>query len=989
MIGTPVLRIHALLSLAILLVASVLLSPLARAQQGDLNQQLQLFNSLPPDQQQALMQRLTGQGGDQTGLGTVNTTGIGGLPGGLSGTNFNGSQSVLMQQLQLQQRRRFLSSNTADQLQPNEPPTFKPGDTVLIQVALLPEQAKPASDQAPSPFAAITTTTPAPQTSVPNGAMAAQRPQDAPQRTIEELQAEERARIQEMIGHIRVNNPYKVDKDGNLRLPGIPPMAIAGLTEDLATRRVGANVAFEKVQVTLVRLPIDKTGKDALKPFGYDLFDNSTVGLLPTTNLPVPSDYVVGPGDTLTVQLFGTLNQSLRLIVGRNGQVNFPQIGPIEVAGQRYSAMQNDIEARVSRQIIGTRASVSMGEVRSINIFVLGGAMYPGSYAVSSLATVTTALFAAGGVKPYGSLRSIQVKRQGQLLRNFDLYDLLMRGDSSNDITLQSGDVVFIPAVGSVASVDGEVQRPAIYELKGEQSLADLLRMGGGLTPDADPSSAALVRVEADQRRVVLSVGPADQAAATLAVRNGDLLQISRLRPQLDSGITVQGFVYREKYAAWHEGIRLSEVIPSVDDIKTGADQNYLLIRREVPPNRHVAVVSADLVAALQAPGSAADVILMPRDRITVFDKDASRQWVIGPVLNELQLQSSAGDPTRIVHVEGQIKAPGEYPLEPGMRVSDLLRAGGGLDPAAYEGRAELSRYAVENGNERSTNVIEVDLAALRNGDRASDVLLQPFDRLSVKQITGWAEQDQVTLRGEVRFPGVYAVRPGETLQSVIKRAGGLTPLAFVDASLFTRTELKVREQEQLDRLAIRMRTEIAEVALMGVRAQQGAAPAALAVGETLLRQLSDAKAIGRLVIDLHAVMAGKMGSSDDVILRNGDTLIVPRQRQEVMVLGEVQDPTSHLFKRDMGRDDYIAQSGGPTRQADKKRIYVVRANGSVDAGNRGWFHNSDTVQIHQGDAIIVPLDTERLPALTVYGVVTQILYNLAIAAAEIHSTVP
>jgi polysaccharide export outer membrane protein len=323
------------------------------------------------------------------------------------------------------------------------------------------------------------------------------------------------------------------------------------------------------------------------------------------------------------------------------------------------------------------------------------------------------------------------------------------------------------------------------------------------------------------------------------------------------------------------------------------------------------------------------------------------------------------------------------------MHISDLLRAGGGLNPAAYEGRAELSRYTVENGSQRNTSVINVDLAALLNGDRSADVALQPFDRLSVKQISGWSEQDQVTLQGEVRYPGVYAIRPGETLQSVIKRAGGLTTYAFVDASLFLRTELKVREQEQLDRLAMRMRTEIAEVALMGVRAQQGSAPAALSVGETVLHQLTEAKAMGRLVIDLRAVMATKMGSSDDVILRNGDTLIVPRQRQEVMVLGEVQDPTSHLFKRDMSRDDYIAQSGGPTRQADNKRIYVVRANGSVDGGNRGWFHNGGGVGIHPGDAIVVPLDTERLPALTLWTAVTTILYNLAIAAAEVHATLP
>jgi len=377
----------------------------------------------------------------------------------------------------------------------------------------------------------------------------------------------------------------------------------------------------------------------------------------------------------------------------------------------------------------------------------------------------------------------------------------------------------------------------------------------------------------------------------------------------------------------------------------------------------------------------------MPRDTITVFDLEASRLWVIQSVMNELRQQSNLGEPTQIIHVDGQVKVPGDYPLEAGMRVSDLLRAGGGLNPDAYATRAELARYTVESGNQRQTQVLVVDLDAVRNGDSSADLQLQPFDRLSVKQISGWTDQDQVQLKGEVRFPGTYAVRPGETLQSVIKRAGGLTPYAFVDGSLFTRTELKVREQEQLDRLAIRLRTEIAEVALMGVRAQQGAAPSAISVGESLLRQLSDAKAVGRLVIDLRSVIVRKEGSSDDVILRNGDQLIVPKRRQEVMVLGEVQDPTSHLYKREMNRDDYIDQSGGPTRQADRSRIYVVRANGSVDTGSRGWFHHGASVGIQPGDAIIVPLDTERLPALTLYTAISTILYNVAIAAATAKSS--
>jgi protein involved in polysaccharide export with SLBB domain len=1001
-------RFSPLLGIAILTIALIAAPRDAQPQQADLSQQLQLFNTMTPEQQQAIMQRLGGQGslGSVTGLG-VSLGGSNG--GGLGGGTMNGSQAMLLQQLQLQQQRRLAGLLQGQ----SELQVFKPGDTVLVEVDLLQEKASKDDNQnnqnnqsnqnGPNGTQAAAQATPPNSSSInpallssaqlsllslDNG-MTGQRVQEQPQRTIEELQAEEKQKLEDMIEQIRARNPYELDSNGRLQLPGIPGMELAGLTEDLATRRVSAEPAFEKLHIKLTRLPLDKTGKEALKPFGYDLFDNSLLSLLPTLNAPVPSDYVMGPGDTLQVQLFGSQNQTLNLTVGRDGHVNFPQIGPVAVGGQRYSAIKSDIESRVARQMIGVRATVSMGETRTINVFVLGNAKYPGSYAVSGLATVTTALFAAGGVQSIGSLRSVQVKRMGETIRTFDLYDLLMRGDSSNDIKLLPGDVVFIPSVGPTAALDGEVQRPAIYELKDHDTVGNLIQMGGGLTPNADDAAAALIRVDAQQRRVVLDVNPVATSGASLPLRNGDALHVARLRPQLDSGVILQGYVYRSKYVAWHQGLRISEVIPSIDELKRDADQHYLLIRRELPPNRIVAVLSADLAAALRAPGTAADTPLMPRDTIMVFDLQTSREFVIQSLMGELRLQSNLGQPTEIVHIDGRVKVPGDYPLETGMRVSDLLRAGGSLDPAAYGVHAELSRYTVENGGQRDTRVISIDLAAIRAGDQSADIPLQAFDRLSIKQVSGWTEQDQVTLKGEVRFPGTYTIQPGETLHSVIDRAGGLTQFSFVEGSVFTRGELKVREQEQLDRLAARLRTEIAEVALMGVRAQQGSAPSAISVGDTLLRQLTGAKAVGRLVIDLKAVLRTKPGSSDDVILRNGDELIVPKQRQEVMVLGEVQDPTSHLYKRRMTRDDYIDQSGGPTREADRGRIYVVRADGSVDSGSHGWFHGGDSVEVHPGDAIVVPLDTERLPALTVWTAVTTILYNIAIAAAEVRATIP
>lgn len=991
--------------------------------QQDVGQELQLFNSLPPAQQQAVLQQLgiggggaLGMTGGLGGLGGIGGAGSGlGLSGGLFGNGMqNSSQAMLLQQQLLQQQRR--QQGLGGQL--GLVSGLKPGDTVLVDINLprpsSPASAAPAVVPGQLGLAALGTSAPSPQTSSPftnpsslSGAQLAELAQlastqngasTAPMPTPQPVQAGpgpqptgepetgEQQRLQDLVKVIAVHNPYQLDTNGQLLLPGIPPIPLAGLTEDLATRRVAAEPALAHLQIHVTRLPLEKVGAEGLKPFGYDLFDNSIVSFLPALNIPVPADYVIGPGDILQVQLYGNLNGSFNLIVSRDGHINFPQLGPIDVAGRRYSEAKSDIENRVAHQMIGEHANVSMGETRTINVFVLGAAKFPGSYTISGLATVTTALFAGGGVDTKGSLRHIEVKRQGETIRQLDLYDLLMRGDSSNDIKLLPGDVVFIPPVGSTASLGGAVLRPAIYELKGNQTAADLIQMGGGLAPDGDHTHAELTRFGPGQGRVVLDVNPSAINPNPPPLENGDVLQVPSLLPQLVSGVTLQGYIYRPRNVAWHSGLRLTEVIPFIDELKPDADQHYLLVRRELPPNHRIAVFSADLAAALANPGSMSDIVLMPRDIVTVFDLKNSRQYVIQPLMDELQLQSDLSQPTEVVHIEGRVKVPGDYPLEPGMRVSDLLRAGGGLEPSAYSARAELSRYDVLDGAEERTEVVPVDLNAVRSGRPDANLVLRAFDRLSVKEISGWTQAAQITLKGEVRFPGTYVIQRGETLRSVIDRAGGLTDLAFPDGAVFTRVELKQQEQEQLDRLAERMRMNIAEMALMATRAGLAGSESAITIGQSLLSQLQAAKAVGRLVINLEAVMHAKPGSSNDLLLRDGDQLIVPKRRQDVMVLGEVQDTTSLLYHPGLTRDDYIQQSGGTTSQADRAEIYVVRADGSVVTGNRGWFTSGGSVQIRPGDAIVVPLNVVSLPALTLWQQSTSILYNLAIAAAAVHA---
>jgi protein involved in polysaccharide export with SLBB domain len=435
--------------------------------------------------------------------------------------------------------------------------------------------------------------------------------------------------------------------------------------------------------------------------------------------------------------------------------------------------------------------------------------------------------------------------------------------------------------------------------------------------------------------------------------------------------------------------MRLSDLIPSVSHLKADADRRYILIQRQADVTGPIQAFSADLSAALSNPGGPDDPLLQNLDRATVFDVGRGRVAVVGPLLRQLRQQAVFGNPTREVEIGGMVHAPGDYPLEDGMRISDLIRAGGSLTDSAYGLTAEIASYRIENGARRIVDMQEVDLAAVLAGDPAADLLLSPFDQLNIRQVSEWRGRGSVLLQGEVRFPGRYPIESGETLASVIARAGGLTDLAFAEGSVFLREDLKEREREQIDRLIGRLESDIAIMMLQSGRAaaMQGVRgpEQSLAVGQSILGQLRGAEPLGRLVIDLPKLLAGTRAV--DVILRDGDRLFVPPLKQEVMVLGEVQYATSHLLKPGLGREDYLAASGGLTVNADDDRIYIVRANGAVvgSDGNK-WFRRGKSVDMRPGDAIIVPLDVDRVPALSFWQSSTAILYNLAVAVAAIGS---
>ncbi|HWX30686.1 MAG TPA: SLBB domain-containing protein [Steroidobacteraceae bacterium] len=806
---------------------------------------------------------------------------------------------------------------------------------------------------------------------------------------------EEKEKSEKFRKRVLSNNPYQLNHFGVLEIPGMPAIPLAGLTASEATKRLSADPDFIDFVVKLTLLRLLPSGEQALKPFGYDLFEGVPSTFAPVSDIQVPIDYLVGPGDTLVVQLYGNEPSTYELTVQRDGRINFPKLGPIMLSGLNFDQARSLIENRVSKQLIGARVSVTMGSLRSIRVFVLGEAEKPGSYTVSGLSTMTNALFVSGGVKKIGTLRNIELKRNGRLVTTLDLYDLLLHGDTSNDRQLLPGDVIFIPPIGRTVSVDGAVRRPAIYELKMENTVAQAIDLAGGLLPDADGSLGQLERILPSRLRQMRNIDLISGDGRATIMANGDKLTIPAIRPTLENSVVLTGHVFRPGQFEYHAGLRLTDILSNFDELRPNADEHYIMIRRQVPPDEKIEVVSADLSRALAARGSVADPELRARDKIFVFDLSADRERVLEPVIRELELQATPDRPEQIVSIDGRVKAPGHYPLEPTMHVSDLIRAGGSLEDAAFRGDAELTRYEVVDGDVRRTDLIPVNLAAIRRGDSGADLPLKPYDILVIKPIPQWVEPGTIELSGEVRFPGKYPIHQGETLYSALQRAGGPTDFAFAEGAVFIREELKKRERDQLDLLANRMQSDLAALSLEAIASSAatsssaGASSAAqgLAVGQQIMSQLRDAKPVGRLVIDLDRVMKGPSGGPEDVVLRNGDKLLVPKKTQEITILGEVQSPTSHVYEAGLTRDDYIARSGGTTQKADRRRIYVVRANGDVISGERsGWFRRSKSVEMHPGDTIVVPFDTERVRALPLWQAVTTIIYNLAVALLAVRS---
>ena len=719
--------------------------------------------------------------------------------------------------------------------------------------------------------------------------------------------------------------------------------------------------------------------------YGRALFNRDVSTFAPTDDAPVPESYRLGVGDQLIVQLFGKENEQLSLQIGRSGDVSFPKLGSITLSGLTFEDARDLINTRVEQQLIGVDVIVSMGRLRAINVFMAGEVSVPGAYSVSAMTTVTQALFQAGGVTDIGSLRNIQVRRAGSVVVTFDTYDLLLRGDVSDDIRLQSGDVIFIPPYEGAIDLEGELKRPMVYELVGGETLGDVLAMAGSFTRDAYPGVSILTR-QSDSLGLpqASTIDLLDESQLSLPAQDGDTLVVPQVGSLVTNSVVLKGAVTRSGSYGWVSGMRVSDLISDARrDLSRDADLGLGMIVRQKNALLDIEVIAFDLALVIASPNTDSDPVLKEFDEVLVFslvtadltNADASRQALLGPVIVKLSSQARQGEPVQTVSVSGAVRAPGTYPLIAGATVETLINAAGGLNDSAFLEGAELRRLT-----ERSDGQVTADYRDLNIGrDRSGrQIALSSRDHLTIRDIPDWSPTDSVTVTGEVKFPGEYRIRKGETLSDVIGRAGGFTDNASPESAMFTRQAIAALEAERAAQFAQDIQTTFATRLLTEETTTQG-----MAEISQIVSSLTSVEGAGRLLIDLPAAMSGDLNA--DLEVEDGDRLVIPVLSSTVSVVGEVKRQGTHSFQGELTFDDYIDLSAGFTRRADDGGIYIVKANGSVVTLERNlWRFTGNNSSLDPGDTIVVPINTQYKESLASWREITQIVYQSLVSIAAV-----
>jgi protein involved in polysaccharide export with SLBB domain len=679
-----------------------------------------------------------------------------------------------------------------------------------------------------------------------------------------------------------------------------------------------------------------------LRRFGSDAFILGTgnANELPM-DLPVGPDYVLGVGDNIAVNMWGGRSDRLSLTIDRQGQIALPEAGTITLDGLTIAQAQSAIQKALSTQFQGEHVEISLGRLRTVRVYVVGDVQRPGAYDVSSMSTPLSALYAAGGPTSRGSLRILRQYRGTQVVRQIDLYDFLLHGVRSNTDRLLPGDTILVPPVGPQVTVEGMVHRPAIYELNGETTLNQVLDLAGGVLISASLKQIDVARIEAHERRTMLNLqlpGDADAVKKEIAgfqVQGGDDVVISQILPYNQQAVYLEGHVYRPGKYPYRDGMTINDLLKSYQDIMPEPADHAELVRLQ-PPDFRPETISFNLPDVLIGNDA---IPLQPFDLIRIF----SRYEIDSPT----------------VTIDGEVLRPGGYPMSQGMTLAGLVRMAGGFTRSAYRDEADLSSYVVQNGQKVlvSHSIVEVEKAL--DGDKNADVVLKPGNVVSIRQLAGWQDIGaSVTITGEVEHTGSYGIEQGERLSSVLKRAGGFRVDAYPAAAVLERVQ--VRELEEQTRQQMIQRIETTPVDLRpGTMSAQAATDMQQSLQQQrqqVLTMLRNRPSSGRMVINISANVSQWENTSADIELRAGDTLVIPKRPNFVMVSGQVYNPTaiSYVTGRDVGW--YLRKAGGATPYGNKRNIYVLRADGSVVPHGSIWTGNNImNLRLRPGDSIFVP----------------------------------
>ena len=768
--------------------------------------------------------------------------------------------------------------------------------------------------------------------------------------------------------------------------PEQPEKPEAGTVQDQEKQKVEMKEEPSAIEL-LLSGQIPGVVSTSLTQFGYGVFRGPVSTFAPIENVPVGPDYVVGPGDSFTVTLWGRVNAQYPVALNRNGEIVLPEVGVLNVSGMTLGRLENYLYDQFSRKYTDFKMALTMGRLRTIVVYVVGEALTPGSYTLSSLSTVMNALFAAGGPSKNGTLRNIRLLRNRQEPVTIDLYDFLLGGDKSKDARLENGDTIFIPLIGPVVGVAGSVKRPAIYEMTKPMTLTEVLDLAGGVTYAGWLQRVQVERVDNHKRRIVADFDISERAdvskekqATDTIVQDGDVIKIFPISALEQNVVYLEGHVGRPGKYELKSGMRLRDILKSYDALQPQPNLQYGEIERLVEPDFHPITVPFNVAKLLE--GDESENIELARfDTIRVFRWDERIK--------------------RNVSISGQIFRPGEYRLVPDMTVSDLIDAAGGLMKNAYLKTAEVTRRHISQSG-MQTEKIDIDLEKALAGISEHNITLQDYDHLVVRPIPELEFDRAATISGEVLFPGTYPIRRGETLSSLIERAGGYTERAYLRGAVFTRESAKAVQQRRMDELI----GQIEETILVDTdRAMGGALDVetvqtrqmSLQAKREILSRIRAARIDGRVVIRLTSLDSFK-GSQYDLELEKADQLVIPETPGVVSIVGEVFNPTAILYEEDGTVSYYLRRVGGLTKEADKKQLSIINADGSVisiaqrhpgkvswDSESNQWFFGGFmNIKLDPGDTIVVPRKMDRFFWIKFTKDITQIIFQTAVAAGVV-----